>query len=83
MYCVPCRVRIPYVQLREATILAQALFRGRQARAMLPKVRKEKAQRDVRASVRSVLSTLSLFLLCCKATEEEAGGMEKERHSSR
>lgn len=42
-----CRERLPYIQLREATVLAQALTRGRRVRAMLPKLRKEKAQRDV------------------------------------
>ena len=46
-----CRVRIPYLQLKEATLLAQALFRGRKARSMVPRLKKEKAQRDVRRAV--------------------------------
>ena len=37
-----------FLELKRATILAQSLFRGRKARAMVPRLRKEKAQRDVR-----------------------------------
>lgn len=44
------RERIPYLQLKAATVLAQALVRGRKVRAMLPKLRKEKVQRDVSLS---------------------------------
>ena len=43
-----CRLRVPYVQLRESVILVQALYRGRKSRRRLPKYRKEKAARDVR-----------------------------------
>ena len=46
---------MPYLQLKEATILAQALVRGRRARAMIPRLRREKAQRDV-SSVSQVKS---------------------------
>lgn len=43
-----CRVRVPFIELKESTILVQALFRGQKARAMLPKFKREKAARDVR-----------------------------------
>jgi len=35
------------VQLREATVLVQALYRGRRARRLLPKYRREKVAREV------------------------------------
>ena len=42
------RVRVPYLQLREATILAQSLYRGVVVRKLVPQWKKEKQQRDVR-----------------------------------
>lgn len=41
------RVRVPYLQLREATILAQSLYRGLVVRRLVPQLKKEKQQRDV------------------------------------
>ncbi|CAI8013473.1 PTB domain-containing engulfment adapter protein 1 [Geodia barretti] len=40
------RVRIPFLQLRDAVILCQALYRGRVARRLLPQWRRDKQIKD-------------------------------------
>lgn len=79
-YTYPCRVRVPFLQLKEAVVLAQALYRGRKARAMLPYWRKEKAHRDVSKNWPNLAYNEKCVFI---ATEEETCRLEEERHISR
>lgn len=47
------RVRVPYLLLKEATILAQSLYRGLIVRREVPRLKKEKQFRDVSTTVRN------------------------------
>ncbi len=49
------------MQLRESTILVQALYRGRCTRKMLPKFRKEKAAREVMPFLFSPLTFIIIY----------------------
>ncbi len=53
-------MRVPYLQLREATILAQSLYRGLVVRRLVPQLKKEKQQRDVSKTVNTMKYKLTL-----------------------
>ena len=74
------RVRVPYLQLREATILAQSLYRGLVVQRLVPQLKKEKQQRDVSKTVNEGMKHRLIFtyLSCSNKERNRLVGRKKE-----